>query len=933
MTTARSERPSYFEGQYIGAADLEAAVDYARELSREAALAGQSWGICIGLDLVEIANASGGFDYYVLPGLAFDGYGRPIVVLAPAPVPPALFASLPSGNQRVWLRYDQKPFQGLRPGWQTCNSSDSYARVQESYAIEVGAFSAVKDRQSGVTVAGALVEDARLALNSVDADAPLVCDASIPHQQFPEDSARWLVPVGAAAWTSGSPGNLGERTADGKKQSRVLRRYAGQIAESVYAADGVLRLRDRFTDRDPAQTPDDQCSASSITTDDITNAVDPTDSSKKLDRLIGNELVWVEGNMRVTGDARLWGTKLEFRDAKGTTAKGKLYLQRGATDNVFGGADLNLAIGDAEDGKSRLLAGAVAADGTFSVALAWRNNGQLAIGGKLKDDFKSYTILAAGIAGASGTDTAIAVAAPSAGAGKLVFTSEDLTDLGHIGFDTKAKRLRLGAGTDLAKFVYMTPDGQVGIRTDKPEQLETLGGGANDLVVSNPNSVGMTLLSGENQIARINFADGTDDAAHRQAGSIIYYGGSDWMEFVTATDVRMTITGSGNVGIGETYPDARLQVASLSDAHNLRVNPDHLQARNGGSPSQLGLQPYGGGILVNGTMSGDQQMTVDSSGRIGIGTTAPSAPFHARVASPRLRLEPTGSGRPGIDFAIGGSSRGGVELDTGSEAIYLRSNGSATAVASGSMFGVNIGESQPVTNLHVRGNINGDAGFVESHVAYFENVSGGSADVLALKVNVAAPDGSNNFITFFGANGPVGRIEGSGGGNITMISGGADFAECLRREDAEPIGPGRVVGVRAGIVSLSTEGAESVLVTTDRAIVLGNAPQSGEEGWERVAMLGQVPVEVEGPVTAGDFIVASGRGDGIGLARPATAMRGDELVVGRAWQGSTEQGTKRVLTAIGIDGARRADALTAVIAAQQTAIARLEARVAALAGD
>ncbi len=928
MTTARSERPSYFEGQYIGAADLEAAVDYSRELARETALAGQCWGICIGLDLVEIANASGGFDYYVLPGLAFDGYGRPIVVLAPAPVPPALFASLPSGNQRVWLRYDQKPFQGLRPGWQTCDSSDSYSRVQESFAIEVGAFSAVKDRQSGVTIAGTQVEDARLALNSINGDAPLVCDASIPHQQFPDDTARWLVPVGAAAWTSGSPGSLGERTADARKQSRILRRYVGQVAESLYAADGVLRLRDRFTDRDTSQTPDDQCAASSITTDDIANAVDPTDSKKTLDRLVGNELVWVEGNMRITGDSRLWGTKLEFRDAKGTTAKGQLYLQRGATDNVFGGADLHMAIGDAANGKSRILAGPIAADGTFTTTLAWRNSGQLAVGGKLKDDFKSFTILAT----ATGADeTAIAVAAPAAGVGKLVFTTEDLVDMGHVGYDTKAKRLRFGAGTDLAKFLYVTPDGQLGVRTDKPEQLETLGGGANDLVVSNPGSVGMTLLSGENQVARINFADGTDDAAHRQAGGIIYYGGSDWMEFVTATDVRMAITGSGNVGIGETNPDARLQVASLSDAHNLRINPDHLQARNGGSASQLGLQPYGGGILVNGTLSSEQQMTVDASGRIGIGTTAPAATVHARVASPRLRLEPTGGSRPGLDFAIGGSSRGGVELDTGTEAVYLRSNGTTTAVVSGTRFGVNIGENQPTTNLHVRGNIDGDASFVTSHIALIENTAGGSADVLALKVNVANPDGGNNFITFFGSGGAIGRIEGGGANNVTMISGGADFAECLRRDDGEPIGPGRIVGVRAGRVSLSTDGAESVLVTTDRAIVVGNAPQGSEDGWERVAMLGQVPVEVEGPVVAGDFIVASGRGDGIGLARSAEAMRGDELVVGRAWQGSAEPGIKRVLAAVGIDGTRRADALTAVIAAQQRAIDRLEARVATLA--
>uniref|UniRef100_UPI0035CA140D hypothetical protein n=1 Tax=uncultured Sphingomonas sp. TaxID=158754 RepID=UPI0035CA140D len=241
-------------------------------------------------------------------------------------------------------------------------------------------------------------------------------------------------------------------------------------------------------------------------------------------------------------------------------------------------------------------------------------------------------------------------------------------------------------------------------------------------------------------------------------------------------------------------------------------------------------------------------------------------------------------------------------------------------------------ESQPVTNLHVRGSIDGDASNINAHVAFIENSAGGGADVLALKVNVANPDSGNNFITFFGSGGAVGRIEGNGGNNVTMVSGGADFAECLRRDDVAPIGPGRIVGVRAGRVSLSTDGAESILVTTDRAIVLGNAPPDGEQDWERVAMIGQVPVAVEGRVASGDFIIASGRGDGVGLARAETALRGDERVVGRAWQTSDDAGIKRVLTAVGIDGTRRADAFALAIAAQQTAIARLEARVAALTG-
>ena len=239
------ERPRFFEGQYIGSADLEAVVAYARDLGREHALGPHSWGIAAGLDLVEVPAAGGGVDYFVLPGLAWDGYGRAIVLLAPAQVPAAAFAGLPSGDQPVWLRYDETPFSGLREGFETCGAEEAFARIRESAAIEIGPF-ALAQRQGGVEVAGLAIPDARLVLRSFRDTAPVFCDGSVPYPGLPRDRARWLMPIGVATWQNGAPGSLQPRSDTSLKLSRTLRRMAGTVAESLYAADGVIRLRDRF---------------------------------------------------------------------------------------------------------------------------------------------------------------------------------------------------------------------------------------------------------------------------------------------------------------------------------------------------------------------------------------------------------------------------------------------------------------------------------------------------------------------------------------------------------------------------------------------------------------------------------------------------------------------------------------------------------------
>jgi hypothetical protein len=624
MPDGRPERPTYTTGQYIGATDLNAAVDYNRDTVERLALSGRNWGIATGLALIERAAPTGGVQMFIEPGIAWDGYGRPIVVLSPAPVTPDLFAHLSSGTQPVWLRYSAVGAQAVAPGFQTCGAGDPFTRISESYAIEAGN-KLLSQQTDGIIIGGATVIDPRDMLVSVDQNAAVMLDASAAHQTFPGDAARWLIPIGVAAWQAGPPAQFLARSPAQLSQSRRARRYVGAVAESVLAADGVLRLRDRQTDQETGKTDDDLANAAAIQDADI--------APNAANRLVGNELVWVEGNMRVTGNARLFGKRLELRDPSGAEAgNAPMFLRRGVSaNNSASGQDLQVSIGQASDGKDRLAIGVV-----------------------------------------------------------------------------------------------------------KP-------------------------------------------------------------------------------------PDA--------------ANPD--------------------GAL-------DERVVIRTDGKMGIGA--------GTSATPR-------------------------------------------------------------TTFDVRGAVAGAETDITQHLVILENTATANADVLALKVNVAIPDSTNNFITFFGASGPVGRIEGAGGGFVSYGTSGADFAEVVpRAAGTPPVGAGRIVGVHDGCVSLQTKGAEAVLVTTDRPAVIGNAPErQAMAGCETVALLGQVPVMVAGPVSAGDLILASGEADGVGRALPAGALepRHLPLIVGRAWDNAVGDSPRRVNALVG-PGVATAAAVAQLLAAQARTIARLSTELARL---
>src|SRR5262245_46467091 len=182
MATIFAERPRFFEGQYLGADDLQSFLNYVREQDARHLLGAHTWGIVTGMELVSSTSPGGTLDYFLTPGIAIDGYGRMIVIAATYRLTTELFTSQPTGRVSVWIRYEEAPFSGTRPGFQVCDCSDSFARVQESFVIETGPRNSVILRESDVVVGDDTFADAREALGFQLTNQPLACDGSVAAQ-------------------------------------------------------------------------------------------------------------------------------------------------------------------------------------------------------------------------------------------------------------------------------------------------------------------------------------------------------------------------------------------------------------------------------------------------------------------------------------------------------------------------------------------------------------------------------------------------------------------------------------------------------------------------------------------------------------------------------------------------------------------------------
>ncbi|MEP6817042.1 MAG: hypothetical protein ABI873_15985 [Marmoricola sp.] len=335
MTTI-SDRPRYFEGQYLQAADLMAAVDYTASQRARMLLGAHRWGIAFGLQLVEVKGPNSSLDVVVQPGYAWDGFGRPIVVPDPAKLSVGLFSTFDAlfvpGQPPpspvvvdVWIRYDEAMGQAPRPGFETCDPGLAFSRVVERFAIEVGPRPDVASRRDPIVIAGRTM-DAAQALVTFDPSAQVLEDASVPHQTLPAEGehALWLLPLGVVMYLPGSPGKFVPRTPDALTRNARSRQYAGVVAGSIEATSGVVRVHDR---------------------------------GRPYSSYFTSELLAVEGDIRSDGDVRIYdGHRLEFASTHLESPVAPFQVRR-KDDLGLGTTSLHLVIGDKTAGHNRLAVG------------------------------------------------------------------------------------------------------------------------------------------------------------------------------------------------------------------------------------------------------------------------------------------------------------------------------------------------------------------------------------------------------------------------------------------------------------------------------------------------------------------------------------------------------------------------------------------------
>jgi hypothetical protein len=162
------------------------------------------------------------------------------------------------------------------------------------------------------------------------------------------------------------------------------------------------------------------------------------------------------------------------------------------------------------------------------------------------------------------------------------------------------------------------------------------------------------------------------DVADNYIGALEYNHSNDAMTMYVNNATRMTLDASGRVLIGTTTEgQGQADNLTVSDSGNMGMtlrSTDSSECSIFFSDATSGAGEYAGSVqyahssdsLIFAT-AGVAKMRITSSGRVGIGTSAPDAPLHTEGASgTQLVVEATSGNFAQMDFKIGGTQKGAI---------------------------------------------------------------------------------------------------------------------------------------------------------------------------------------------------------------------------------------------------------------------------------
>lgn len=378
--------------------------------------------------------------------------------------------------------------------------------------------------------------------------------------------------------------------------------------------------------------------------------------------------------------------------------------------------------------------------------------------------------------------------------------------------------------------------------------------------------------------------DGTDSQLTSTSGALTLRTG----DLFTARDVeRVRITPEGNVGIGTTKPEAKLDVAGTIRAERVviargvsgKTDPeDATRATDAGGSEQplasgSGTQNRIAKWIDNAGALGDSVITETAGGFVGLGTTNPGGQLHIFGTATQdifSGMGPDVVAGPAFNYGYAGSSfgRGAGFFNVRPDAAAVAPNPSLRFMTTNvermiitNVGNVGIGTTAPAARLQVAGNVNFTGFRTEVTSVINPNVIGGGASNVVTAGVTGATIGGGNFNSVLDNRGTI------GGGSENLVGGDSGGTCC---DDGATVGGGNRNQAQ-GRFSTVAGGVQNI-ATRESATVAGGAGNNAINSFSTIG--GGLNNSTPGPmatISGGELNSATAQYSTIGGGRGNTA--------------------------------------------------------------